>query len=856
VREHPADEMHASERRLPKVLEWLAALQARRPALLIILAVLTLLPSGWAASQLALKPDFAELLPDNKDSVIEMRRVAQRLRGASTLSVVAQIRDGSKHQALRTFVDELVPRLLALGPEWVGGVDSGVRDARRFFDDHKLYYAELAELKKAHDEIVERYDWEVAKAQGSLLDEDDPPPPINADSIEERLRQHEVKPTPNGADGPTYPDGYYEAADGSYIAVLIRTPVSGKAKVTELRKRVARAVADTNPQRLDPTMTVGYTGDVITSQEEYDAIVSDLSHVGVTGVAGVLFSVLLFFLRVRTVLAMGGTLLVGLLWTFGLTHYTIGYLNSSTGFLVSIIAGNGINYGIMYMARYVEARRDQGLGLAEAVAVAHRDSWIPTLASAATAALAYGSLMVTDFRGFKHFGVIGAYGMAICWLTTYLFLPALLVASERVLPAFKARAEGTRPTRARGYYGLAFAKLAQAAPRATTLVGVLIGVASVVLSFEYFHRDPMEYNMKNVRTDNAEGESNARALSHKVDSVVGRLGQDGMAVMVDRIDQVPLLTAELEKRNRAAAPDKKPFEKVVSVFSLLPAQQDEKLPLIAEMRDRIERAHRRGFVSEADWQKIEPHLPKGPLHALSVADLPEQVARPFTERDGTRGRIVYIAPKSGQSVWDAKYLIRWADSFRRVELPNGEVIKGSGRAVIFADMITTIGEDAPKAILFSALGTILVIVIAFRGGRLSFGVFLPWLLGISTLIAFLFLRDIRLNFLNFVAIPITIGIGAEYAHNVMQRYRLEGPERLRHVIVETGGAVTLCSLTTSIGYLALLMSINRGIRSFGLSAAVGEITCLAAAVLWLPALLEWRARRRAKAKPAPPPLAS
>ena len=109
-----------------------------------------------------------------------------------------------------------------------------------------------------------------------------------------------------------------------------------------------------------------------------------------------------------------------------------------------------------------------------------------------------------------------------------------------------------------------------------------------------------------------------------------------------------------------------------------------------------------------------------------------------------------------------------------------------------------------------------------------------------------YLKDIRLNFLNFVAIPITIGIGAEYAHNIVQRYRSEGPDKLEHVIVSTGGAVTLCSLTTTIGYLALLMSINRGIRSFGLSAAVGEITCLCAAVLWLPALFVWRAQNRAR----------
>jgi predicted RND superfamily exporter protein len=305
--------------------------------------------------------------------------------------------------------------------------------------------------------------------------------------------------------------------------------------------------------------------------------------------------------------------------------------------------------------------------------------------------------------------------------------------------------------------------------------------------------------------------------------------------------------AELERRRVEAGAGNEPFENTVSIYSLLPKDQDQKLPLIAEMRDRIQRAKSRGFISEADWSKIEPHLPKGELRPIGIADLPEQAARSFTERDGTRGRIVYIAPRNGRSVWDAKYLMHWANSFRQVTLPNGEVIHGSGRAVIFADMIYTIGQDAPRAILVSALGTILIILLAFRGNELAVGVFVPWLVGVAALVAFLYLRDIKLNFLNFVALPITIGIGAEYAHNMMQRYRFEGGGKLRHVVLATGGALTLCSLTTSIGYFALLSSINKGIHSFGLSAAVGELTCLAATVLWLPALLAWLHERRTRA---------
>ncbi|MGZ3405605.1 MAG: MMPL family transporter, partial [Polyangia bacterium] len=97
--------------------------------------------------------------------------------------------------------------------------------------------------------------------------------------------------------------------------------------------------------------------------------------------------------------------------------------------------------------------------------------------------------------------------------------------------------------------------------------------------------------------------------------------------------------------------------------------------------------------------------------------------------------------------------------------------------------------------------------------------------------------SLKLNFMNFVALPITLGIGTEYAANIWARMRAEGPSRVRTVIAETGSAVALCSLTTIIGYSSLLLSRNRALRSFGLLADLGEVACLLAALIALPALV-------------------
>jgi hypothetical protein len=109
---------------------------------------------------------------------------------------------------------------------------------------------------------------------------------------------------------------------------------------------------------------------------------------------------------------------------------------------------------------------------------------------------------------------------------------------------------------------------------------------------------------------------------------------------------------------------------------------------------------------------------------------------------------------------------------------------------------------------------------------------------------------VRLNFLNFVALPVTFGIGVDYAVNVVQRYIREGRGSALVSIKATGGAVVLCSLTTMLGYLALVRSTNFGVRSLGIAAFIGEICCIVASVLVLPAvmvLLDRRAERRAGA---------
>jgi hypothetical protein len=848
---------------LSRFLQALVAWQTARPALLLGIAFLTVAFAAEGASRLKLKTAFGELLPQGKESVIVANRVKDRLPAATTLSIVIHGRD---KEGLKRFVDALTEELQALGPDQVGTVDSGTRETDAFLKRYRYLYASLKDIKELHDTIVDRYEYEVSKLAGFDLGlEDEEPPRITRAWVEERLKKYE-KAEAEGK--PTGIDGYYLEPKGTFIVVLIHTNVaSGDLdRQAEVLGLVKGAIAIVGPKNFDPAITVEFGGDFITGAEEYRHVKNDLGHVGLIGVGMILGIVYLYFLRLRTLLVMVLTIGIGVAWTFGFAYYAIGSLNSSTGFLFSIVVGNGINFGIIYMARYLEARRS--FDVAESIRVAHAETWRATLAAAGAAMVAYGSLVVTGFRGFKHFGVIGGSGMVFCWVATYLFLPAILVLSEQLVPV---RSQGRLLTALHGGYGRPFAYLVGRFPRAVSIAGLALGLVCVGLTAKYLSVDPIEYDNRILRTDTpGSAVDAAKRLGELIEPVTGKQGHSGIAIMVDRLDQVLPLKAALEAKRAQAPAGRKPFDKVVTIFDLLPAEQEEKIPLLLETRKVIIKARQRHLIATADWRQIEPNLPPVELQPIGIADLPEQTTRAFTEKDGMRGRPVYILPTPGRSVWDAHYLIEWAATFRRTELPDSSVVKGSGNPVIFADVILSIIEDAPKAIVLSLGGTLLILLFTFRRRGLFAAATSSLALGLSGMIAVMELYHaqvgfdgglrvqlvgMKLNFLNFVALPISIGVGADYAVNLLERYRLLGPREIPRVLRETGGAVVLCSLTTTLGYFALTYSANQAIVTFGIAAAAGEISCLLAAVLVLPALLEWRERQATRGREPSGPVA-
>jgi len=207
---------------------------------------------------------------------------------------------------------------------------------------------------------------------------------------------------------------------------------------------------------------------------------------------------------------------------------------------------------------------------------------------------------------------------------------------------------------------------------------------------------------------------------------------------------------------------------------------------------------------------------------------------------------MYIKYKYGVHYSDGRTLLRMAKTTDNVELPDGTRVQTASRSTIFAEMIRSMERDGPLATGASFVAVMLVVILATRSRIGSFSVLLALLMGVASLVGLAAFTDTKLNFFNFIALPITFGIGCEYPFNIYDRTRLLKGD-VTASVARSGGAVALCSYTTTVGYGSMLFSDNQALQSFGRLAMWGEIACTITALLFLPSLLhvllDWKKRR-------------
>jgi uncharacterized protein len=472
--------------------------------------------------------------------------------------------------------------------------------------------------------------------------------------------------------------------------------------------------------------------------------------------------------------------------------------------------------------------------VAAALPVALGTTWRATLVASGAAAASYGCLGVTGFRGFNQFAFLGGVGMVLVWLCTYLLMPPFLVLFERLSPLVGARA---RPSgRVSALYARLLAR--RAAPIALACAALACLAAVMIVRFA---ADPIEYDFARLGSRQGDVEGSRHWAEH-VDAVMQSY-LTPTVILTEDAEHAALVARAVEAEKEAGGAGS-PIASVMTLADVLPGDQAKKLALLRDIRgqlsDRVVAA-----VPAEDRPLVERLRRESELREVTVHDLPQHVRSLFLEKDGHVGRLVVVYPTLGASAAHGRVQKAFVQSLRSAAERADPGAQVAGPLILAVDIIESITHDGLFAALLSFAAVVALTLSVMGSWRDAAWVVGSLALGTLWLGGALGALGIKLNFVNFAVLPITFGIGVDYAVNLYQRYREIGPGGAPVALSTSGGAVALCSLTTILGYSALLVADNRAIFSFGLTAVLGEVACLSAALLALPALLVVRDRRAA-----------
>ncbi len=779
-------------------MERFAWLSYRKPGRVLACVLAVTLLAGLLASRLVFHGSFVELLPAHTREVRELESVSHKAGGDGYLVLRAR---GADQETLRRFAQALAPRLESL--EQVRYVE--YRYDTRFFEDRALLLLSAEQLRALREDLEGVVRAEKLAANPLYVSlEDTPPPP----SFEELARRHAPRAVVRE---------YMSSADGSELYMFVKP--AGLAGDLVFARQLLTRVQETSAEVAKgfPGVETDATGAHVLRLEEDRRMRQDLTRASMLSCAIAALIVVLSCRRFTALLVVGAPVGVGLLITFAVAQQTIGYLNIITGFLVAILIGLGIEYGLHLALRYAEERRNHPAE--EALRETILGTWKGALTSACTNAAAFSALTLAEFQAFAQFGWIAASGVLLTVLATYLLGPSLLALTERLRPL---RAEAPLP--ARPY---------RTAPRLgrTALVGIVVGTGALVAySASVVRWIGFEPDMRKLR-----GEFAATKLDDRIISQLGRRHAPTVFLTQDVAESGRLAATlrELEARHG----EQRTFAEIVSLSDFLPrtgADVEAERAALRTFVDKLPESARSSERLRPALSRLETMLNAQPF---GVEALPTEVRRRFTALDGDGN---FVLAFKRESLSDTDALHRFGNQMG--ELRELAATRGLQFQVLDSNLIAyrifeLVRKDGPWLLLAAGLAVFAMMVMSLRSFRRAGLVAGPLYLGLACLPAAMHLYGLKLNFINAVVLPNLLAIAVDNAVHLYHRYREEGPGSLPHVVRTTGVAAVVATLSNAAGYGALLTARHPGLRSIGEIALLGVACAFLGTTVLFPAIL-------------------
>ncbi len=606
--------------------------------------------------------------------------------------------------------------------------------------------------------------------------------------------------------------GFSAEEKDSYMRVVLLKPthaVSEFTKSERLFEEVDTAFREIQ-KRLKHPVTLGLTGPYRTRYNEYRTITHDLRR---TGTMALIFLILVNFMGFRNFRSMiyaYGPLVMGTIWIWAFAEATVGYLNLITAFLAAILFGMGGDYTFHILVSFEEDYRLTG-NVEKALEMTYSELWKPLWSSMWTTAVVFYAMIIIQFEGFRHFGIIAGVGIVISFVIVLYLQPSLIVLGEKYFPVKR------RPLAQR-----------RVIPKAAIYTVIVLGILFSIYSIFQIPRVKFNYDFTDLRSK----ADDAIVLSERIGSHFGV-----------RLMPVAFITPNREEASKLAAEinhyiethPETSFDFVAFLTTHVPQQQEAKIGVLHEIQTILDK-------HEAIIQKLDSGLQSKIIELtqqlkatpLTLEDLPSGIRQQYEGKD-QKISIVFVYPRI--RILDGQNAKRFVKELRTLKLP--PKVKLAGEPVIYADILRLLERDTPIALGISVITVFLLVFWHFKRLDHVLWVHAPFLVGVLWMIGMMGAGHLKFNFFNMVIVPSVLGVGIDNGIYIFDRYRERKNENFFETMRKSLKGVLLSSATNISGFASLMFATHVGVASIGKLGVFGFLSCLLGSVFFVPALIEF-----------------
>jgi predicted RND superfamily exporter protein len=561
--------------------------------------------------------------------------------------------------------------------------------------------------------------------------------------------------------------------------------------------------------------------------EDVEGVAHDLRWTAAVSLVLVFGLIWVAFRDVRAIVMIFVPLFISNLWTFGFAAVSVGTLNNFTAFFPAVLVGLGVDFSIHLYSRYGELRED-GLDVEDAIVTAWDRTGPPCLAAALTSAAAFCAMWMADFIAFQQLGTLLAGGVLLCLAGVLTILPLLILWRERSEGVIQYSRRSADSETFLGFKGRPFPTY-RLAPTFLILVGIVtVAAATTLRKIEY------EYDLSELRPSGLAYDD----LSEKQQALV-EASYPPSVVIYDTAEE---LRADHIRLNAAIDAGLLPeISRILSIDTVVPSDQEARLAIVRELSDLAR--HDNLIYLPPPVRNNLAKLAEKEVVPLTVDDLPPGLRHLI----GARGDNHWLLLFPNGNMWDLRETSKVFDAVEKW-LPD-QVVAGQYLAV--SVLYNLVRDDAPRIIGAALMMVFFITWVHMKSPRRALGATAALVAGLCWAGAGLALFRVKVSMINFVGIPILMGIGIDVVIHLLHRMSEEGPGKVLRALGTTGTAAALSAATTILSFASLAAAGNKGIRSMGLMIVLGLSLVTLAAFIAVPLgwMTTWKVRKQVPGGP-------